>query len=92
MTIESITKEDLIKEYGKVEVTFSSYYKYTFYFSGVLPNGDTIDVGAGETASDIYRWEVIADKKQTIEELEPWNCYITEKTGNRIYFNIHEEN
>lgn len=81
MLIKSITKEEFIKKYGKVEVTFSSYYKYTFCFSGTLPNGDTILVGAGGDASDIYKWEVKANEKVTLEELESWILYIYDKTG-----------
>ncbi len=64
-------KKEFIEKYGDVKVKFSSYYKYTFSFTGTLPNGDTIQVGVGGNADDIYKMEVGGDCEETIKSLDP---------------------
>ena len=66
-----ISQEEFIKKYGEVEVDFSSYYKYTFTYSGTLPDGRTICVRVGGDSSDIYRFEVVAGESTPIACLDP---------------------
>ena len=67
-----MTREEFYKKYGDVKVTFSSYYKYTFTYSGVLPDGRTISVDTGGDASEIYHDSVICGTEETINSLYPY--------------------
>ena len=49
----------------------SSYYKYTFTFVGEY-EGEYISIGVGGQSDDIYRFEVSAGYKETIESLQPY--------------------
>jgi hypothetical protein len=66
-----MTKEDFIEKYGEVKVKFSSYYKYTFSFSGELSDGGKICVSYGGCSDDIYRYEVSADYEETVKSVYP---------------------
>lgn len=50
-----MTKEEFIAKYGDVKVTFDSYYKYTFSFSGTCEDGNAIYVDVGGDSHDIYK-------------------------------------
>lgn len=67
-----MTKEEFIEKYGAVKVKFSSYYKFSFTFAGILDNGYMIMVSVGGNSDDIYRMEVIADFEETVESLDPY--------------------
>lgn len=67
-----MTREEFYEKYGDVKVTFSSYYKYTFTYSGVLPDGRKISVDTGGDASEIYRDSVTCGKEETINGLCPY--------------------
>ena len=67
-----MTKEEFIKQYGDVMVTFSSYYKYTFVFAADLPTGDSLSVSVGGIADDIYRFDVSANTLVRVSDLEPY--------------------
>lgn len=71
MTTE-ITRAEFYEKYGEIEVKFSSYYKYTFYYEGVLPDGRSITVGYGGNSAEIYRREVFANTVKTINVLQPY--------------------
>lgn len=66
-----MTKEEFMAKYGDIEVKFSSYYKFSFVFSGVLDNGNKISVEVGGNSDDIYRLEVVANLPETIASLNP---------------------
>jgi len=42
-----MTRDEFIAKYKDAEVTFSSYYKYTFVFSGHTSDGNAIAVHVG---------------------------------------------
>lgn len=65
-----MTRDEFYDKYGKVEVTFSHYYKYVFYFVGEIPEGK-ITVGFGGDAAEIYRYEVTCGEVITVETLYP---------------------
>lgn len=76
-----MTYDEFIEKYGDVVVTFSSYYKYRFRYSGVLKNGCTIIVEIGGDANDIYRMEVLVGDSYTIRELEPNGGWMNDQGG-----------
>lgn len=63
-----MTKEQMLEKYGEVEVSFDSYYKYTFYFTGEH-EGKTIDVSVGGDSDDIYKFNVSRNAKYKIKDL-----------------------
>jgi len=67
-----ITKNEFMKLYGDVIVKFTSYYKFTFTYKAVLPNGDILLVGYGGAAEDIYKYEVEADCEESVLSLDPY--------------------
>jgi hypothetical protein len=46
------------EKYKDVELVFSHYCKYNFYFEGVTKDGDDVLTSYGGLADDIYRYEV----------------------------------
>jgi len=66
---------EFIEKYGDEEVSFRSYYKYTFSFTS--ENGLTVYVGGNH--DDIYRLCVEANKKYKISELEPSSAYMNDE-------------
>ena len=68
-----ISREEFNKLYGDVEVEFTSYYKYSFTFTGVEPQrGMRIVVTIGGCADDIYKMDVTAGEKVKVRD-----CYAT---------------
>ena len=67
-----MTRKEFYEKYGDVKVKYSSYYKYTFTYTGTLPDGGRISVDYGANADDIYRFEVGADCEEIINSLEPY--------------------
>lgn len=67
-----MTKEEFYEKYGEARVKFSDYYKYTFYYSGVLPDGATIMVGYGGGSDEIYRHSVSWDHETSVGGLYPF--------------------
>ena len=81
-----MTQEEFYEKYGNMKVKFSSYYKYTFTYTGNLPNGGRISVDCGANADDIYRFEVGADCEETINSLElsPYAGTAYDKDGKQV--------
>ena len=67
-----MTKEEFIEKYGDVEVSFSSYYKFTFTYKAILEDGSTVFVDFGANSEDIYRHEVTSTGVETIKALDPY--------------------
>lgn len=79
-----MTQKEFYEKYGDVKVKFSSYYKYTFTYTGNLPNGGRISVDYGANADDIYRFEVSADWEETINSLAPYAGTVYDKDGKKV--------
>ena len=79
-----MTKEEVLKEYGDVPLKFSSYYKYSFSFYGEK-NGATIYATIGGNADDIYRFELCADSKITLNEGRHNSATICDKDGKEFW-------
>lgn len=78
-----MTRNEFYEKYGDVIVKFSSYYKYTFYYSATLPDGSTISVGYGGNSDDIYRFEVANNEEVSVNSLYPFEGTVY-KDGERI--------
>lgn len=67
-----MTKQEFMNKYGDVDVKFSSYYKYTFTFTGEFDGGVVlVEVGGG--SSDIYRMEVCSGLSESVGGLDPYS-------------------
>lgn len=71
--------------YGDVEVTFSSYYKYSFTYVGTAPDGTQISVSYGGCADDIYRHEVCNNDKCKVGRVKEWNYVSATKDGAEVF-------
>ena len=71
-----MTRTEFYEKYGDVEVTFSSYYKFSFKYSASLPNGQRLVVGYGGNSDEIYRHEVSAGSNETVSRLGPYMGYV----------------
>jgi hypothetical protein len=69
---KEITRAEFYEKYGDVEVTFSSYYKYTFEYSATLDDGKRIVVSYGGNSDEVYRHEVSSGFTETINALGPY--------------------
>lgn len=67
-----MSKEDFLEKYGNVSVKFSSYYNYTFTYSGPLPGGREIAIRVGGHEADISRLYVVSWQEHSVAELEPY--------------------
>lgn len=53
-----MTLEEVVEKYAKVPLEFSSYYKFSFNYTGVAEDGAVIVASFGAGADDIYKREV----------------------------------
>ena len=67
-----MTRAEFYKEYGKLKVKFSSYYKYTFTYMTTLDDGSVLTCKYGGNQYDIYRHDVANDGEEVIEYLQPF--------------------
>lgn len=63
------TKKEFIEQHKDVIVSFSSYYKYKFYFTSTGYSGQ-LTLGYGGDSSDIYRFEVGATDSYTVYNMD----------------------
>ena len=72
MSDKNISKQDFLDKYGDIEVTFSSYYKYSFTFKGTTDAGEELYVSIGGDSDEIYRMEIMADDPESVRSLDPY--------------------
>lgn len=66
-------KNELPEEYKDIEVRFSRYYKYEFYYE----NDDVTVIANGYTGDYIYRVELLAEETvETIFNENDWGEFI----------------
>lgn len=63
-----MTKQEFLERCKGTGVSFSSYYKYTFTFTGTTEQGEQVVAGFGGNADDIYRANINKDSKFVIED------------------------
>ena len=67
--MQILSYEELLSQYGDIELKFSSYFKYSFTFTGQI--GDIrIEATIGGSSDDIYRLDIDADQIMTIRMLD----------------------
>lgn len=79
-----MNRKEMLEKYGAVLLKFTSYYKYSFSFSGVAPDGAEIYVSIGGNADAIYRLKVAPNDAITIKADDPFYICI-KKDGVEIY-------
>lgn len=86
------TIQEVLQKYGETLVTFLSYSKYSFYFSGTANDGTIIGASIGGNADNIYRSSVNTDPI-TLNELNNKDeiifLYGKDNTGNEL-FSLYE--
>jgi len=75
-----MTRAEFYAKYGDVEVTFTSYYKYTFTYAATLPDGKRLTVGYGGSHDEIYRHEVTTSCAEKVSSLQPYTGAVYEGT------------
>lgn len=68
-----MTRAEFYAKYGEVEVTFATYYKFTFIYKATLTDGRILSVGYGGNSDEIYRHEVLAGQAVKVSRLEPYS-------------------
>ena len=63
-------KDEFLKKYRNVKVTFSHYNKYVFFFTGFYGD-ESITVGFGGNANDIYHIDINTNWTPDIDALDP---------------------
>jgi hypothetical protein len=61
-----MNKEQILDLYGDLPLKFSSYYKYSFSYSAVAPDGVRVHASYGGTSEGIYRYSVTPEKAITL--------------------------
>ena len=67
-----MNRAEFYDKYGNVKVKFSSYYKYTFTYEAILPDGKLLTCGYGGNHDAIYRHEVSTQTEETVNNLQPY--------------------
>jgi hypothetical protein len=76
--------EEANKKYGSTEITFTSYYKYSFDYHGTGPDGEEIYCSSGGCADEIYRYDVDL-KPIEVGNIEYWKFFSVKKDGETIF-------
>jgi hypothetical protein len=79
-----MTKLEFLEKYGEVELSFTSYYKFSFTFAGEAEDGALITASYGGSSDDVYRYAVGTGVFSTVEEME-FNWMIARQHGVTIY-------
>ena len=79
-----MTRAEFYAKYGNIKVQFSSYYKYTFNFAAIMEDGGRILVGYGGNHDAIYKFRVEPESTMTISDLQPFEGYVTGKSGEEV--------
>ena len=78
-----MTKKEVYEKFGKAEMLFASYYKYSFTFTGSFEGYD-INASYGGDADSIYRFDVNRDDPIHFDALG-WDFICIEKDGERVF-------
>lgn len=79
-----MTKEEIISKYGDVQLTFASYYKYSFAYEGKAEDGSVISASVGGNSDEIYRYSVSRDSTTTLKADE-WMYASVHKDGQEVW-------
>lgn len=79
-----MTKEEIMATYGDVPLRFKHYYKYSFNFEGVAPDGAIVGLSVGGDAGAIYRYSVSPEKVETLKN-DNWHAAAVDKDKTNIW-------
>lgn len=83
-----LTEKEVLERYADVPLYFSNYYKYTFTFVGIAPDGALLTLTYGGSGEDIYRFDVTRDKARFVKD--DWtSLHIV--LGKEIVFSAYQE-
>ena len=82
-----MTKEEALRQYGEIELTFKEYYPYTVTFESILPDG--VIIGKHMSGHDVANRHFRPGQKTTICEPEPdWGIFYIIKDGEKYDFEL----
>lgn len=70
------TNTEFLEKYGDVEVVFSYYFKFVFYYTAFLGDGKVLTCGCGGSAEEICGLDVLAGVTVSVKELEPSRGFV----------------
>lgn len=70
--------------YGDLPLKFASYYKYSFIFNAVSPDGVMVSASIGGDSDEIYRYEVKPDSTTTLKANE-WKYAYVGRNGEELW-------
>jgi hypothetical protein len=74
-------KNEALEKYGNVPLTFTSYYKYVFHFSGLAEDGNAVCCSFGGDSSEVYRFQVTPNTQFFLKDDEWWSATISTLDG-----------
>jgi len=78
--------EEVITKYGDVKLSFESYYKHTFKFEGIAPDGTYIGAYCGGDSQAIFNKEIFNDSIDTLGNIiGKWYYVQLVKQGETIF-------
>ena len=82
-----MTKEEALRQYGEIELTFKEYYSYTVTFESILPDG--VVIGKYMFGHHVANRHFRPGQKTTICEPEPDEAmFYVVKDGKRYDFEL----
>ena len=82
-----LTQQEVLDRYGKVQLKFNYYHKYTFSFYGFAPDGTKISHSYGGTYENIYRYTVDVRNPIYLENVMGVGTVRITKHGKLVYEN-----
>ena len=82
-------KEELIKKYGDVELTFYSYYKYSFNYTAKVGEINFYGYFGGDS-SEIYKYRVEPGRKVKVKDYENELHSLTISDGEKEIFSYYD--
>jgi hypothetical protein len=84
ITTETLKYDQFMEMYGDTMMSFVSYYKYTFHFTGKTADGKTINASYGGSSEDIYRYDVSVIPVP-LKIIEPLDATVCDVDDNKIH-------
>lgn len=81
---------ELEDKYVGTKLKFSTYYKYSFSYSGKTEDGNTLVCMWGQGSDDIYRYSVSADDVETFHDVSSWHDVVLYSPDGAVLFEWHD--
>lgn len=76
-----MNREEILEEYGDVEMQFHSYYKFVFEFTATAEDGVEIYASLGGDSDSIYKRHINLKQPKKLKNLFP--NYVTVTKNNK---------